>query len=107
MNDNLTSITTIAKNSGNGKGKKRDLIHYFPNFKRITSFVNRLLAVPRTIAKKWRRWRAGIFLNQLRRMLLKLNHKLQNAGYPRNERRMILHNILKDIKGAQEFLGDK
>ncbi len=106
MNDNLTSITTTAKNSGNGKEKNRDLLH-LPHFKWITSIFKRLLAVPRTIAKKWRRWRAGIFLGRLRRMLLKLNTKLQNAGYPRNERRTILHNILKDIKCAQELLGDK
>jgi len=106
MNTGMTEITTTAKNSGNGKGENRDLSHYSPNFKRITSFFNPLLAVPRTIAKKWRRWRAGIFLNQLRRMLLKLNHKLHNAGYPRNERRMILHNILKDIKGAAERFGE-
>lgn len=105
MNPRMTEITTTAKNSGNGKGKNCDPPH-LPHFKWITAFVNRLLAVPRTIAKKWRRWRAGIFLNQLRRMLLKLNHKLQNAGYPRNERRGILHNILKDIKSAQEVLGD-
>ncbi len=106
MNDNLTSITTTAKNSGNGKERNRNQTH-LPHFKRLASFLLNILAVPRTIARKWRRWRAGIFLNQLRRMLLKLNAKLLNAGYPRNERRMILHNILKDIKGAQEFLGDK
>jgi hypothetical protein len=60
-----------------------------------------------SILRWWRRRRAGSFLKKLRKMLLHLNTKLQNAGYPRNERRAIMHNILKDIKHAQELLGDK
>jgi len=52
------------------------------------------------IKRKWRRWRAGMFLGRLRRMLLKLNDKLKNAGFTRHERRRISHEILKDIEGA-------
>jgi len=59
------------------------------------------------LGRWWRRWRAGLFLKRLRKMLLKLNTRLVDAGYPRHERRLILHNILKDIKCAQELLGEK
>lgn len=52
------------------------------------------------ISRKWRRWRAGIFLGRLRKMLLKLNNKLRNAGFTRHERRRIARGILKDIEGA-------
>ena len=54
----------------------------------------------RGVVRRWRRWRAGMFLGRLRRMLLKLNDKLKNAGFTRHERRRISHEILKNIEGA-------
>ena len=50
--------------------------------------------------RRWRRWRAGLFLGRLRKMLLKLNDKLKNAGFTRHERRRISHEILRNIEGA-------
>jgi len=54
----------------------------------------------RGVVRRWRRGRAGMFLGRLRKMLLKLNDKLKNAGFTRHERRRISHEILKDIEGA-------
>ncbi|MGB3479425.1 MAG: hypothetical protein WBB67_09715 [bacterium] len=54
----------------------------------------------RKIKRWWRRWRAGYFLKRLRKMLLRLNDKLKNAGFTRHERRRISREILKDIEGA-------
>lgn len=52
------------------------------------------------IKRWWRKWRAGLFLKRLRKMLLRLNDKLRNAGFTRHERRRISRGILKDIEGA-------
>lgn len=52
------------------------------------------------IKRWWRKWRAGLFLKRLRKMLLRLNDKLRNAGFTRHERRRISREILKDIEGA-------
>lgn len=52
------------------------------------------------IGRWWRKWRAGLFLRRLRKMLLHLNDKLMNAGFTRHERRRISRDILKNIEGA-------
>ncbi|MGB3341291.1 MAG: hypothetical protein WBB37_07415 [bacterium] len=52
------------------------------------------------IKRWWRRWRAGLFLKRLRKMLLRLNDKLKNAGFTRHERRRISREILKNIESA-------
>jgi hypothetical protein len=52
------------------------------------------------LLRRWRRWRAGLFLRRLRKMLLHLNDKLMNAGFTRHERRRISRDILKNIESA-------
>ena len=52
------------------------------------------------LKRKWRRWRGTMFLKRLRKMLIRLDHKLKNAGYERHERRQIMRGLVGDIQTA-------